>query len=419
MLAISVLGVVPTAATPPSASSRLAYESNQGAAGTYEICVGASTCLTSNSRDDRDPDWSPNGSKIAFGSDRDGNHEIYVMNANGSVPTRLTTSPGTDSHPTWSPDGSKIAFRTFRDGNSEIYVMNAIDGSGPLRLTNNPAEDANPTWSPDGTKIAFFSAGDICVMDASDGSSAVCLTSDQTNSGPAWSPDGTKIAFSSIRDGNPEIYVMSAADGGGVIRLTDNPANDGGPAWSQNGSEIFFQTDRDGDFEIFSMPAAGGSEPIQQTINTFTDLDPHWQPLIDSDLDGCTDNRELVVKPNSETSGGQRNPNYFWDFYDVWTRPDPVGQPTLWTRDKFVNAGGDVLSVARRYGASRPGGAPTKQQALTEALTPPTSDTGYHASFDRGPFIGPNIWNIGPPDGYIAASPDVLGVARQFGHSCL
>lgn len=106
------------------------------------------TNLTCNLANDRDVvAWSPDGRKIAFVSYRDGNMEIYVMNADGSGVTRLTNHPGSDAHPAWSPDGRKIAFQSDRDGNSEIYVMNA-DGSGVTRLTYSPAYDGEPAWSP-------------------------------------------------------------------------------------------------------------------------------------------------------------------------------------------------------------------------------------------------------------------------------
>src|SRR5256885_16405756 len=83
-----------------------------------------------------DPRWSPTGQRIAFTSTRDGNPEIYVMNADGSAQTRLTNNPGADANPSWSPDGQRIALETTRDGASEIYVMNA-DGSQLTNVTNN------------------------------------------------------------------------------------------------------------------------------------------------------------------------------------------------------------------------------------------------------------------------------------------
>ena len=92
------------------------------------------------------PDWSPDGTKIAFVSTRDGNNEIYVMNANGSNPTNLTNHSASDLFPTWSPDGTKIAFVSGRDGNAEIYVIDT-DGANPINITNDPANDTTPSWS--------------------------------------------------------------------------------------------------------------------------------------------------------------------------------------------------------------------------------------------------------------------------------
>ena len=93
------------------------------------------------------PCWSPDGSRILFPSDRDGNREIYLMNADGSELKNLTNHPATDDHSLWSPDGSKIVFSSERDGNKEIYLMNS-DGSHPFRVTENTAYDGFPSWSP-------------------------------------------------------------------------------------------------------------------------------------------------------------------------------------------------------------------------------------------------------------------------------
>lgn len=85
--------------------------------------------LTNHTAEDDYASWSPDGSRIAFESDRDGNEEIYVMNADGSDPVNLTNHLSEDHHPSWSPDGSHIAFATDREGNDEVYVMEV----GPSR----------------------------------------------------------------------------------------------------------------------------------------------------------------------------------------------------------------------------------------------------------------------------------------------
>src|SRR5205823_1190404 len=105
------------------------------------------------------PSGRPAAGQIAFTTDRDGNPEIYVMNADGAGLRNLTNNPDNDGLPDWSPDGTRIAFRSDRDGNAEIYVMNA-DGSGLRNLSNNPSLDLEPTWSRDGTRIAFYSERD-------------------------------------------------------------------------------------------------------------------------------------------------------------------------------------------------------------------------------------------------------------------
>ncbi len=98
--------------------------------------------------------------KISFITNRDGNDEIYVMNADGSGQTNLTNNPASDQGRGWSPDGTKFTFGSGRAaGNYDVYVMNA-DSSGVTRLTDNPANDGAPDWSPDSTKITFRSERD-------------------------------------------------------------------------------------------------------------------------------------------------------------------------------------------------------------------------------------------------------------------
>jgi TolB protein len=137
------------------------------------------TRLTTNPAEDIDPAFSPDGTKIAFSTDRDGSgQEIYVMDTadvnpadgNGDNPTRLTTEPGGEG-PAWSPNGNKIAFAGDRSGLHTIYVMNGADGTQEKALTRKALVAAFPAFSPNGKKIAFrsFHQGDadIYVMKAS------------------------------------------------------------------------------------------------------------------------------------------------------------------------------------------------------------------------------------------------------------
>ena len=112
--------------------------------------------LTDDGADDRSPAWSPDGGRIAFASYRDGNSEIYVMNADGTGVVRLTDDEAFDSVPRlvagrWAHRVSCLSVT----GTGDIYVMNA-DGTGVVRLTDNEAFDGLPVWSPDGGRIAFY-----------------------------------------------------------------------------------------------------------------------------------------------------------------------------------------------------------------------------------------------------------------------
>jgi TolB protein len=220
--------------------------------------------------------------KILFETNRDSNQEIYTMNADGSLPVNLTRNFAVDQRGAWSADGQKIAFHSTRAGNFEIHTM---DANGVKRLTFASAIDFDPAWSPDGTKIVFDSSRDdasreIYVMNAADGSNVTRLTFQPgvVDGMAAWSPDGTKIAFRSNRDGNFEIYVMNA-DGTGQTNLTNHPAqNDTFPNWSPDGTKIAFNSDRDGNLEVYVMYADGTGQTNLSKFPGAIDGAPAWSP---------------------------------------------------------------------------------------------------------------------------------------------
>lgn len=256
---------------------------------------------------DNQPAWSPDGSKLAFRSNRDGDPEIYQMAADGSGITRLTFHAGLDGEPAWSPDGSKIAFRRsefFGDfvgpghpapggqpAPSEIWTMNA-DGSNARSLTRNPeARDAHPSWSPDGARLAFertyvnSTRVDLIVVGASGtpqrvitpwGGDPQPITAGVIRAfdvDPAWSPDGEQIAFRALRDFfSYDIWVVSP-EGKNLTELIELPRPQINPAWSPDGARIIFADGPGGGLAVMNRDGSGLTYLTSGAIDSW----PTWR----------------------------------------------------------------------------------------------------------------------------------------------
>jgi Calx-beta domain/Carboxypeptidase regulatory-like domain/WD40-like Beta Propeller Repeat len=236
--------------------SRIAFGRRSG--GKSEICIvnadGTNVVTVATVQSlihDRDPSWSPDGTKLVFTSNRSGSGktEIWTSNIDGSGLIRLTTSVqlgsdgqgpifSSDTDPAWSPDGSKIAFVSTRDGlsDSELYVMNP-DGSNPVRLTNDGLDDSTPAWSPDSQRIAFAKSNraGIHIINR-DGTNLVNVLS--FGFWPAWSPDGSRLAFVELDSNNNfrgNIFIANT-DGTGKLRVTDVAEGARAPSWALSSS---------------------------------------------------------------------------------------------------------------------------------------------------------------------------------------
>jgi TolB protein len=204
--------------------------------------------------------------RIAF----DNHQDVWTINADGTDLTRLTHSPGPDFDPSWSPDGTQIAFRSERHGVPEIWLMNA-DGSGEHRL----AAGLSPAWSPDGSTIALSGAHGLSLIDAN-GSHPQTLPHTEGGEYPSWSPDGTRIAFNSNLSGDHVMYIVRA-DGSQVVDLT-RTGEGWQVAWSPDGRSILFTSHRDradGYTDVYVMrPDGSGVRRLTHNL-AYT---PAWSP---------------------------------------------------------------------------------------------------------------------------------------------
>ena len=213
-------------------SDRLAYIVNEDGPVLYVgDADGSERVLLTSIPGDEVGDWSSDGNLVAFAVHGGAAQGIYTRNPDGVNEILITETP--DYSPIWSPDSRRIAFLSTRDGNPDIYVMEA-DGSQQRRLTGTEAAEYDISWSPDGRRILFVSEekgnADIWMVKP-DGSKQVRLTENNASDvRPVWSRDGKKITFVSYLDGDAEIFVMDA-DGSNQVRLTNNDAEDTDPSW--------------------------------------------------------------------------------------------------------------------------------------------------------------------------------------------
>jgi Tol biopolymer transport system component len=213
--------------------------------------------------------------RLVFDSERDGDDDIYLMNADGSAVQQLTNEPGRDYEPDASPDSKRIVFASQRaSGDSAQLHLMDVDGSNVRRLTfsadgtTNRILDDYAEWSPDGSRIAFQrtiipeegkGSADIWLIDPeTQAETPLTATPDVWDSTPTFTVDGDAVIFESNRSGSFELY-RQPLDGGEAVRLTQREGNEGEAKESPDGRQIAFVSDQDGDFDVYLMDAGGGN----------------------------------------------------------------------------------------------------------------------------------------------------------------
>ena len=258
----TVASPLPTPTEATGDSPRIMFKSDRdGAVGWYTMNSDGSDVEALEFQIDGEIStirWIPPLHSFIAIANLDGQFDLYLLDQEGVIKTRLTSTPDDEGWPTYSDAAQAFAFPCVQ---SDLDICTVPASGGEMtNLTGYPSREDAPDWSPSGEEVVFVSNRDA-VPDIwkalKDGSALTNLSqTGQPDTAPSWSPDGKRILFTSQRDQNWEVYTMGP-DGENPVNLTNNPASDVAPEWSPDGTHIAFRSDRTGDEEIYSMKADG------------------------------------------------------------------------------------------------------------------------------------------------------------------
>jgi dipeptidyl aminopeptidase/acylaminoacyl peptidase len=264
--------------------------------------------MTRHPKNDRGPQWSPDGRRLAFVSEREEKAQVFVMEARGGEAWRLTDAKGGVSAFCWSPDGTQVAYlaaeapsedeekKTKAKDDEKVVDRDLkmthlwtidLEGRKATRLTEGEFTLSDPQWSPDGTQIAVVrrptpkaddgDLSDVLIVPAAGGAARLLLSNSGPDTQPRWSPDGKQIALVS-RDGTLPMHgnallMVIPASGGAPRALTDDSLSPNSVSWSPDGRTLTFSAGRGVRGVVFSVPVSGG-KPVPVVEGPFVASSP-------------------------------------------------------------------------------------------------------------------------------------------------
>lgn len=465
-------------ATPQSSGQSLDILGQVGGTPAARFETPAYTGLQQNSFTelgaDFDPNVSPDGKQIVYASTRNSrNSDIYVKKVEGQTVTRLTADGANSIQPTFSPDGTFIAFASDRSGHWDIYVMTA-DGQKPFQLTNGLSHEVHPSWSPDGSRICYsaynersgqweiwvvevanpanrkfvacglfpawcpspavnriayqlprqrgtqlFSiwTADLVNDEARCQTEVISATRDTAAICPSWSPDGTKLTYTTVLvpqtdpktqqaakpkrvDRGDDIWV-AAVDGTTKVRLTGDGTNNWSPTWAEDG-RIYFTSNRSGCDNVWSIKpldtniiqatrvknvrvgSTGGPAPVPG-LATYGGAGNTGNGTAGNGSYSGAGNNSYGCGGNSPSGAGWNNsPANTGGNFPSNTGGNPAVTTPSTTSPAFVTPAGSSPSAA-------PGSANTSSGTISSAVSPP-------AGSSKNPGVAPQA-------GPVASSP--------------
>ena len=274
--------------------SRILFPASLGGGSfwTVDAASGAMARLTSDIAA-QIPRLSPDGSAIAYLSDRGGNPELWLWNVADGRNAQLTRIGGRINAFAWSPDGRSIAFAAMRFGSFDIWTVALADGA-VRRLTTSDFFEVSPEWTPDGRHIVYVRADDrwvdhdIMIVPAAGGAARVVASDSgffdygtigtrSTFGAPLVSPDGTSLLFRSTRSGWTNYWMVPVA-GGAPRALAAEPADQSDARWSPDGRSVAFVSNRNGTLDLRVVAAGGGTPRVVVPVTSGVVGSPAWSP---------------------------------------------------------------------------------------------------------------------------------------------